>query len=79
MQGNLQQERLGRYRSRLEMYYAAEEAILLNQEYAIGSRSLKRADLSAVRAAIKELENQIVALEESGGKNKAARFLPRDI
>jgi len=61
------------------MYYEAEEAVLLNQEYRIGTRSLKRADLSVIRAAIKDLEGQIESLESSGGKNKAFRFLPRDI
>ena len=38
-----------------------------------------RKALSEIRAAIKELEGQIEALESTGGKNKAARFLPRDI
>ena len=33
----------------------------------------------AIRAAIKDLEGQIEALENTGGKNKAFRFLPRDI
>ena len=42
----LQMERLARYKERLSMYYKAEEAVLLNQEYKIGTRSLKRADLS---------------------------------
>ncbi len=75
----LQKERLERYRKRLAMYYEAEEAVLLNQEYTIGTKSLKRADLSTIRAAIKDLEGQIETLEVSGGKNKAFRFLPRDI
>ena len=75
----LQKERLERYKKRLEMYYEAEEAVLLNQEYTIGTKSLKRADLSTIRAAIKDLEKQIESLESSGGKNKAFRFLPRDI
>lgn len=75
----LQKERLERYKKRLEMYYEAEEAVLLNQEYTIGTKSLKRADLSTIRAAIKDLEGQIETLEASGGKNKAFRFLPRDI
>ena len=76
----LQKERLERYRKRLEMYYEAEEAVLLNQEYTIGTKSLKRADLSTIRAAIKDLEWQIETLEANGGgKNKAFRFLPRDI
>lgn len=77
--GRLQNERLERYKKRLQMYYEAEEAVLLNQEYTIGTKSLKRADLSTIRAAIKDSEGQIEALENTGGKNKAFRFLPRDI
>jgi len=75
----VQKKRVERYKKRLEMYYDAEEAVLLNQEYTIGTKSLKRADLSTIRAAIKELEGQIETLEASGGKNKAFRILPRDI
>lgn len=75
----LQRKRLERYKKRLKMYYEAEEAVLLNQEYTIGTLTLKRADLSTIRAAIKDMEGQIETLEESGGKNKAFRFLPRDI
>ena len=54
----LQKERLERYKKRLEMYYEAEEAVLLNQEYTIGTKSLKRADLSTIRAAIKDMEGK---------------------
>lgn len=75
----VQKKCVERYKKRLEMYYDAEEAVLLNQEYTIGTKSLKRADLSTIRAAIKELEGQIETLEASGGKNKAFRILPRDI
>ena len=75
----LQKKRLERYKKRLEMYYEADEAVLLNQEYTFGTKSLKRADLSTIRAAIKDLENQIETLEANGGKNKAGRFIPRDI
>lgn len=79
MLNKAQKERLERYRKRLAMYYEAEEAILLNQEYAIGTKSLKRADLSTVRAAIKDMEKQIETLEVGGGRNKAGRFIPRDL
>lgn len=79
MLSDMQKKRLCRYKKRLEMYYEAEEAVLLNQEYSIGTQSLKRADLSAIRAAIKELETQIESLEENNGKSKVLRFLPRDI
>ena len=75
----LQKKRLERDKKRLEMYYEAEEAVLLNQEYTIGTKSLKRADLSTIRAAIKDLEKQIETLEANDGKNKAGRFIPRDI
>ena len=74
----LKKERLERYKSRLKMYYEAEEAVLCNQEYTIGTKSLKRADLSTIRAAIKDLEKQIESLEV-GGKRHAGRFVPRDI
>lgn len=73
-----QKERLAIYKARLKIYLEAEEAVLLNQEYTIGTKSLKRADLGTIRAAIKDLEKQIDALE-AGGKNKAFRFVPRDI
>lgn len=76
--GSVKEERLNLLKNRLNNYYAAEEAILLNQEYVIGTKSLKRADLSTVRAAIKDLQDEIERLE-GGGKNKAFRFVPRDI
>ncbi len=75
----LRKKRLERYKKRLEMYYEAEEAVLLNQEYTIGTKSLKRADLSTIRAAIRDLEKQVESLEVAGGKNKAGRFIPRDL
>lgn len=74
-----QKEKLDRYRRRLDMYYAAEEAVLKSQEYRIGTKSLKRADLASIRAMIKELEDQVSSLEAAGGKRFAGRFVPRDI
>lgn len=78
MLSKTQKERLANYKARLKTYLEAEEAVLLNQEYTIGTKSLKRADLGTIREAIKELEKQIDILE-AGGKNKAFRFVPRDI
>lgn len=72
-------KRLERYKKRLDMYYAAEEAVLSGQEYHIGTRSLKRADLAAIRAAIDDLETRIEELDAAGGERFAGRFLPRDI
>lgn len=47
-------------RARLDRYYAAEEAILANQEYEMpDGRKLKRASLKDVTATIKRLEGQL--------------------
>ncbi|RDY30300.1 DUF6148 family protein [Lachnotalea glycerini] len=69
---------LERLQARLDMYYKAEEAILTGQEYRVGTRSLKRADLSEVSKMITEIEKKI-AYEEKGGKNKSVRGVPLDI
>lgn len=74
----IKKERYENLKKRLEMYYKAEEAVLMNQEYSIGSRSLKRADLAEIRSAIKDLENQLSRIKNDG-KNKARRFIPRDL
>lgn len=74
----VKKERLERLKKRLNLYYEAEEAVLLNQEYVIGTKSLKRADLSTIRATIKDIEKQVEQLE-AGGRNFAGRFIPRDI
>lgn len=75
--------RLDELRTRLAAYQTAELAILDGaQEYAIGSRSLKRADLSKISDMIKYLEKEI-ATEESkangGGRNWSGGIVPRDI
>ena len=74
----IKKERYDHLKKRLEMYYRAEEAVLLNQEYSIAGKSLKRADLAEIRSAIKDLENQMTSLKNEG-KNKARRFIPRDL
>ncbi|RDV06418.1 hypothetical protein DXH95_03045 [Sphingorhabdus pulchriflava] len=51
---------LANKQARIDSYYAAETAILRNQEYEMADgRRLVRADLKEVRAAIKELEAEI--------------------
>lgn len=73
------QVKLETYRSRLMLYYNAEEKILQGQSYSIGTRSLTRANLKEVQTMIKELEAKISALETRGTtKRKAARIIPRD-
>ena len=71
-------EQLERAKRRLDLYYKAEEAILTGQEYSIGSRKLRRADLREVQSMMKLLENEVKSLE-AGGKNRAVRAVPLDI
>ncbi len=71
-------EQLERTKKRLELYYKAEEAILSGQEYTIGTKRLKRADLADVQSMIATLEKEVKTLKSSG-KNKALRGIPLDI
>ena len=72
-------------KARLAAYIDREMEMLSGgvQSYGIGSRNLTRyqTDLSNVRAAIKELEEEIALLEgKISGKNvrKAVGVIPRD-
>ena len=59
---------LSRAQSRLALYYAAEADILeRGQSYAIRGRSLTRADIREIRAAIARLEAEVARLENGGG------------
>lgn len=71
-------EQLKIAKDRLSMYLKAEAAILTSQEYRMGSKSLRRADLEDVQKKIKELQNEIARME-TGGKNKVVRVVPIDI
>jgi len=75
-------DRLKKKKERLEMYYAAEEAILGGaQSYTIGSRQLSRGSLSTIRAVIEELEEEIANLEELADgcrPRRMAAIIPRD-
>lgn len=71
-------DQLRRAEKRLELYYKAEEAILTGQEYTLGTKRLRRADLEDVQAMILKLEAQVKSLK-SGGKNRALRGVPLDI
>lgn len=57
-------------KTRLQRYLEAEAAILRGAEYQLGDRRLRRPDLSAVRAAINDLEDEIAMLEKSSGRVK---------
>ncbi|MBR2519740.1 MAG: hypothetical protein IKE46_08150 [Selenomonadaceae bacterium] len=60
---------------RLELYREAERKILSGAEYQIGDRRLRRPDLSAVRAAIQDLEDEIAMLETPGRGIRRAVFI----
>lgn len=58
----LSTEQLARLQARLDLYYAAEEAILRNQAYEMpDGRKLERTSLKEVRAEIALLEKRIDA------------------
>lgn len=78
-------ERINANKERLTAYRARELEMLKGgaQSYSIGSRNLTRysTDLSTIRAAIKELEDEIAELEAmvAGIKpRKAVGVIPRD-
>lgn len=72
------EEQLAVARSRLDAYLKAESQILTSQEYWMGTKRLRRADLEDVQKNIKELQKEISRLE-SGGKNKMVRVVPIDL
>jgi hypothetical protein len=64
--------------AQLDAYLAAEIAILSGQEYAIGSRRLKRADLAEVRAGITTWDQRVKALSSSAaGRGRSITMRPR--
>ena len=70
--------KLERIEARLKLYYKAEEAILTGQEYAMGSKRLRRADLADVQSMIRMLEKEAESLKQ-GCRNKVIRAVPFDI
>lgn len=74
--------RLESLKSRIQMYYDAEIAILGGaQSYKIGSREMNRVNMSYIRDQIVVLEKEI-AIEESKalgkGRNRMFGVIPRD-
>ncbi|PNT91280.1 DUF6148 family protein [Clostridium thermosuccinogenes] len=75
-------ERLNKAKDRLNAYYAAELAVLSGQEYRMGTKTMRRADLAEIRQAIKDLEalvNELESVESGRGCRKAFRITPRDL
>lgn len=74
--------RLEILQARLQQYLDCEAAILSgSQEYYIGSRRLRRADLAEISDMIKYLEKEIAAEQarQAGtGRNRVIGIIPRD-
>jgi len=70
-------ELLQQSKDRLLAYMNAESTILKGaQSYSIGSRTLTRADLDSIRAEIRRLQKDCLALER-GGNIRIQRVVPR--
>lgn len=67
---------------KLQTWLDAEEAIATGQSYQIGTRMLTRADLKQVREQMEYWAGKLAeaeAEESNGGRNRAYRFVPRDL
>ncbi|MGG1638218.1 DUF6148 family protein [Paenibacillus sp. NRS-1760] len=63
---------------RLDMWLAAEAAVATGQEYSIGQRSLKRADLSEIREQMLFWNRELQSLSSGRKGARVMRFVPRD-
>lgn len=66
----------------LDAWLEAEIAVTNAQSYTIGSRIMTKADLKEIRKTIEFWENKVAELENiarNGGRNRAKRFVPRDL
>ncbi len=67
---------------RLTLYRNRETEMLSGgvQSYGVGSRNATRynTDLSTIRSAIKDLEDELAELEGGGARRKALGVIPRD-
>ena len=55
---------------RLRNYYVAERAVLSGQSYTVGNRTLTRANLAEIRAAIDDLLSAGASLDDSEIKTR---------
>jgi len=67
---------LAQAQAQLDAYLAAETAVLGGQEYEIGGRRLKRADLQAIQAGI-NLWNQRVQDLTARASGRSRAVVPR--
>ncbi|GHV18320.1 hypothetical protein FACS189425_06760 [Clostridia bacterium] len=69
-------------RQHLDQWLTAESKIAGGQSYTIGSRTLTRASLDAVRRQIEYWANKLAELENAArgrGRNRLYRAVPRDL
>ncbi len=63
--------------AQLQRYLDAETAVLTGQEYEIGGRRLKRADLTSIREGIKHWSAEVESLtQEQGGRGRVIAVRP---
>lgn len=68
--------------TKLKTWLDAEEAVATGQSYQIGTRMLTRADLKQIREQMEYWAGKLAeaeAEEQHGGRNRAYRFVPRDL
>lgn len=74
--------RIESIRERLDLYKKREAEMLSGgvQSYGVGSRNATRynTDLSTIRSAIKDLEDELAELEGGGTRRKALGVIPHD-
>ena len=67
---------------KLQTWMDAEEAVATGQSYQIGTRMLTRADLKQIREQMEYWGRRLAeaeAEEKCRGRNRAYRFVPRDL
>lgn len=64
----------------LHEWMEAELQVTTHQSYQLGSKNLTMADLDAIRRTIDYWSQQVEKLkrQESGGRNRVIRVIPRD-
>lgn len=66
----------------LDAWLEAELAVTNAQSYTIGSRTMTKANLNEIRKSIEYWQEKVTVLENAakyGGRNRAKRFVPRDL
>jgi len=63
--------------ARLNLYLAAEQRVLKNQSYTIGTRTFTMANLSHLQSMIKSLQAQLTGASGTGTM-RSRRVVPRD-